>query len=77
MKKYHSEGGAQNPDFPHRVRVRDFTTEMHNWCKAYDDQGDTFCRFYIKWSIYDTDYDQVSFEQEAPAIMFALRFGVA
>ena len=79
MKKYHSEGGTQNPDFLYQVRVRDFTTEMHNWCEAYDDQGDTFCRYHIKWNIYShhNEYDRVTFEQEAPAIMFALRFGQA
>ena len=79
MKRYHSEGGTQNPDFPYQVRVRDFTTEMYDWCKAYDDQGETFCRFHVKWNLYDNhnEYDRVTFEQEQPAIMFALRFGKA
>ena len=75
MKKYHSEGGTQNPDFLYRVRVKNFTTEMFEWCEAYDDQGDTFCRFYVKRNMYGEGYDRVQFEQEQPAIMFALRFG--
>ena len=79
MKKYHSEGGRQDPDFPYQVRVNRFTPDMYEWCEAYDDQGDTFCRFYVKWNMYDkhNEYDRVTFEQEAPAIMFALRFGRA
>jgi len=79
MKRYHSEGGTQNPDFLYQVRVRDFTTEMYDWCEAYDDQGETFCRYHVKWNLYDDhyEYDRVTFEQEAPAIMFALRFGKA
>jgi hypothetical protein len=78
MKKYHSEGGTQNPDFLYQVRVRDFTTEMYDWCEAYD-RGETFCRYHVKWNLYDSpnEYDRVTFEQEQPAIMFALRFGTA
>ena len=77
MKKYHSEGGRTDPGFPHRVRVKDFTSEMYEWCEAYDDQGDTFCRFHVKWNMYERhdEYDRVTFEQEAPAVMFALTFG--
>ena len=77
MKKYHSEGGAQNPDFPYRVPVRNCTTEMYKWCEAYDDQGQSFCRFYVKWNMYGEGNDIMQFEQQAPAIMFALRFGRA
>ena len=79
MKRYHSEGGTQNPDFLYQVRVRDFTTEMYDWCEAYDDQNIPCCRFHVKWNLYDdhNEYDRVTFEQEAPAIMFALRFGTA
>jgi hypothetical protein len=80
MKKYY--GGmhdTQNPDFPYQVRVINFTTEMFAWCEAYDDQGDPLCRFHVKWNMYDNhnEYDRATFEQEAPAIMFALRFGSA
>ncbi len=79
MKAYYSEGGAQNPDFPYQVRVHQCTTEMYEWCESYDDQNQPFCRFYVKWNLYDdhNEYDRVTFEQEAPAIMFALRFGKA
>jgi hypothetical protein len=77
MKKYYSEGGTQNPDFLYRVRVKNFTTEMFEWCEAYDDQGDPLCRFHVNWDLYGHDHDRVTFEQEAPAIMFALRFGRA
>ena len=77
MKKYHSEGGAQNPDFPYQVRVQRVTDDMLKWCEDYDDQGDTFCRFHVNWDLYGNDHDRVTFEQEAPAIMFALRFGRA
>ena len=78
MKKYY--GGmndTQNPDFPHVVRVINFTTEMFAWCEDYDDQGDPMCRFHVNWDLYGNDYDRVTFEQQAPAIMFALRFGRA
>ena len=70
---------TQNPDFPYQVRVINFTTEMWHWCEDYDDQGETFCRFHVKWNLYDdhNEYDRVTFEQEQPAIMFALRFGKA
>jgi hypothetical protein len=78
MKKYYGGmGGTQNPDFPHQVRVINFTTEMFEWCEAYDDQGDPLCRFHVNWDLYGNDHDRVTFEQEAPAIMFALRFGTA
>ena len=76
MKKYHSEGGRTDPGFPHEVRVRQCNTEMYEWCEAYDDQGRPFCRFYVRWDYHDAKgYDIVQFEQEAPAVMFALTFG--
>ena len=79
MKKYHSEGGRTDPGFPHEVRVRQCNTELYDWCEAYDDQGETFCRYHVKWNMYDNanGHDRVTFEQEQPAIMFALRFGTA
>jgi len=50
---------------------------MWHWCEDYDDQGDPLCRFHVNWDLYGHDHDRVTFEQEAPAIMFALRFGRA
>lgn len=78
MKKYYGDpDDTLNPDFPHQVRVINFTTEMWHWCEDYDDQGDPLCRFHVNWDLYGHDHDRVTFEQEAPAIMFALRFGTA
>lgn len=79
MKAYYSEGGRQNPDFPHCVRVNQCTEEMYKWCLDYDDQNQPFCRFYVKWNLYDdpNEYDYMAFEQEQPALMFTLTFGKA
>lgn len=81
MEYYWSEGGNNRPWFSYRIKVRKCTNEMYTWCKEYTDQGSPFCRFHVEWcDVYKTennprDYDIVQFECEAPALLFAMKFG--
>jgi len=76
MEYFHSEGGNNRPDFPHRFKVRDVTDDMVKWCSDYDSQGRSFRRWHIVWgSIHGLTYDIVQFEWETAALLFSLKFG--
>ncbi len=76
MKRYWSEGGRQNPDFRHRVRVKYPLEDKINWCEEYPvEWGDgSFERYYIEFPNYDSNEVIFQFECEKPAIMFALKW---
>ena len=75
MERYHSYGGKSNPEFPHRVRVKDITDVMMHWCSVYPAVG-SFERYYIDWpGAIESEYVTVQFETERPAILFKLKFG--
>jgi hypothetical protein len=78
MEKFYGGGGRNNPDFRFKVRVKR-QDGMLEWCDEYPVTGSGhFQRYYVDWQDkgkWDTPYATFQFEQEAPAIMFALRFG--
>jgi hypothetical protein len=78
MEYFYSGGGSNNPRFPYRIKVNQFTSDMYTWCEEYPVTGSGyFQRFHVEWStVYNKEYDVVQFEWEEPAIMFALKFGV-
>lgn len=76
MERYYSYGGKSNPEFPYRVKVKDASDEMLNWCSKYPAKG-SFERYYIEWTTYNHNLQNVvfQFETEEPAILFKLKFG--
>ncbi len=84
MNLFYGGGGRSNPDFRFKVRVKrsQDITGMMQWCDDYPVNGEGyFQRYYIDWRDGSDDWlsDKVTFqfEWEEPAIMFALKFGVA
>jgi hypothetical protein len=78
MEKYYSYGGASNPNFRHKVYVKKVSDHMVEWCQGYGDNQDPFCRYYIKyatWPKSEVEDIEFQFEQEKPAVLFALHFG--
>lgn len=72
MERFHSSGGRSNPDFYYKVSVKEATDEMYHWCSVYDrDTEKCFNRYYVKWG----ERPVFQFENERPALMFALKFG--
>lgn len=72
---YYSEGGRTNPDFRYRVKVKQPISSAMAWCDEYPVHGEGyFERYYIEWPTGDSNYVTFQFEQEEPAIMFALKF---
>lgn len=80
MEHFYGGGGAQNPNFRYKVRVKK-QDGMLEWCDAYPVSGSGyFQRYYVDWKDYgewDTQYATFQFEWEEPAILFALKFGCA
>lgn len=81
MELFYGGGGRSNPDFIYKVRVK-VQEGMMSWCDDYPVKGSGyFQRYYIDWCDggkgFDTGYAVFQFEQEEPAIMFALKFGIA
>lgn len=82
MELFYGGGGRSNPDFRYKVRVKKPVDGMMEWCDNYPVTGEGyFQRYYIDWRAgsdnWDSDYAIFQFEWEEPAIMFALKFGVA
>jgi hypothetical protein len=73
MKRYHSEGGMSNPNFRHKVKVKDSTDAMFNWCSTNISEASDFDRYYVQWLQGGGTIFQ--FENERPALVFALKFG--
>jgi hypothetical protein len=76
MERYYSYGGKSNPEFRYRVKVKEPSDEMLNWCSTYPVTG-SFERYYLEWTNISSDQSQVifQFETERPAILFKLKFG--
>ena len=75
MELYYGGGGAQNPRFPHTVKVNTVSAEAYGWLQDYPGL-EYFDRFYINWTSRTTlGYLEVQFEREEPAIMFRLKYG--
>ena len=79
MQRYFSEGGARNPHFPYKVKVKYPIDGTVEWCNNYPTQTEHgyFERYYIEFAEGDSNYVTFQFEWEEPAIMFALKFGSA
>ncbi len=77
MEYFWSDGGNNRPYFSHRIRVPKCTTEMYEWCSAFDDEGAYFRRFHVEWMTVhnDRDYEVVQFEWVDAALMFKLTWG--
>ena len=74
--EYFSAGGVENPRFLHRIRVREVTDDMYEWCNTYDDECKDFRRWHIEWgSVNIRNHDVIQFEWEQAALMFTLKFG--
>lgn len=71
MEHFWTDGGNNRPYFQHRIKIKQITNEMANWCTEYQIPGH-FARWHCE---FGRDYDIVQFEREEPAIMFALKFG--
>jgi hypothetical protein len=76
MKQYFSSGGRANPDFRYKVKVSYPLVDMIEWCEEYPTKTPDgyFERYYVQFSIVDSNYVIFQFEQEEPAIMFTLMF---
>ena len=77
MRSYFSEGGRTNPDFRYKVRVTLPCPGAMQWCEEYPTKTLDGCfeRYYTDWrNSDDSNYVIFQFEQEEPAIMFALKF---
>lgn len=80
MEKYYSWGGASDPNFQYKVYVKVCTPEMMNWCNMYNVlENDPFCRYYVSWKHISWHSNarpeiEFQFEQEKPAVLFALEF---
>ena len=86
MELFYGGGGRSNPDFRYKVRINrkapGDVNEMMEWCDNYPVTGSGyFQRYYLDWrdekGEFSDDYVTFQFEWEEPAIMFALKFGVA
>lgn len=82
MRMFNGGGGRSNPDFLYKVRAKKPWTGMMEWCDEYPVTGEgNFERYYVDFRDngrgWDTGYAVFQFEREKPAIMFALKFGVA
>lgn len=74
MEQYYSWGGAQNPDFRYKVKVKEATDPMLHWCSVYPAKG-SFERYFIRWIREDEYRAEFQFETEAPALLFKIKFG--
>lgn len=75
MEYFYSEGGNNEPYFRYRIKVKSVTAEMFEWCKNYQYLRNTdFAHWHCDYGVL-RDYDVIQFEQEEPALMFALKFG--
>ena len=72
MERYYSYGGKSNPEFPHRVKVKEVSDEMLHWCSVYRPAG-TFDRYYVEYN--QNQYSIFQFETETPALLFKLKYG--
>jgi hypothetical protein len=83
MEKFYGGGGRSNPDFIHKVRVKNGSnpsvSDMMEWCDAYPTGNHAyFKRYYVDHYVnksWDSGYTIFQFEWEEPAIMFKLKFG--
>ena len=77
MEYFYSGGGNNSPYFSYRIRVPKCTTEMYEWCDAFDAEAKCFRRWHVEWKATHKprDYEIVQFEWETAAILFALKFG--
>lgn len=76
MKYFYTEGGNPDPGFIYSITVKQFSQDMWTWCADYE-PNDSFNRWHAKYHSLNgvAEYAIVSFEQEEPALMFALKFG--
>ena len=77
MEYFWSDAGNNRPYFRYRIKVPKCTTEMYEWCEAFDDEGSYFRRFHVEWmSVHnDREYEIVQFEWDKAALMFKLTWG--
>jgi hypothetical protein len=78
MEYFWSDGGNNRPYFRYRVKVPKCTTEMYEWCEAFDDEGVYFRRWHVEWKDvhgHGLNYDVVQFEWDKAAVMFKLTWG--
>jgi len=77
MEYFYSGGGNSSPYFSHRIKVAKCTSEMYEWCAAFDDEGKYFRRWHVEWKAthLPRDYDIVQFEWVDAALMFKLTWG--
>ena len=72
MEAYYSEHGARNPCFRYVIKVKTVSAEAGTWLKEYPSAA----RYWVDWSArHRIGQVTVQFEQEEPAVMFALRWG--
>lgn len=76
MERYYSYGEKSNPEFPHRVKVKEVSDEMLHWCSVYRPVG-VFDRYYVEWpGAYNQSQHAIfQFETETPALLFKLKYG--
>lgn len=81
MQRYFSSGGLRNPDFRYKIKVTSVQTDHMaaiSWCDNYPTKSPDgyFERYYVDWGDGSSESKFVifQFEQEEPAIMFALKF---
>lgn len=78
MEYFWSDAGNNRPYFRYRIKVPKCTTEMYEWCQAFDDEGKYFRRWHVEWNDSHhpkVNYDVVQFEWHEAAVMFKLRWG--
>lgn len=79
MEYFYSGGGNNRPHFTYRFKVKNCTTEMYQWAKAYPEKG-AFSRFHVEWSSVYTGgsiprgYDVIQFEHSEAAKVFRIAF---
>lgn len=77
MEKFYGGGGAQNPNFRYKVRLRrDYGEGAYEWCEEYPVTGaGYFQRWYLDTKEYDQGYVTYQFEIQEAATMFLLTWG--
>lgn len=76
MRSYFTEGGRSNPDFRYKVKVTLPFPGALQWCEEYPTKtpDGSFERYYTDWRASSDGHVIFQFEQEEPAVMFALKF---
>lgn len=75
--KRHYYLDSYTPCFPYKVRVKNGTDDMIDWCEWYA-PADDFSQFHVEWlseyggSLYPAEFQ---FEDERAALLFKLKFG--